>query len=105
MTSAALYPLWILLLRQDAKFVRINLRRLALRNKTAQNPAVAPSGPVVSVTTYGKRIESAYLALESIADGSVLPSRMILWLDESEKLKNLPHSLRRLEDRGLEIKL
>jgi hypothetical protein len=105
MTISPLYPLWLLLLRQDVKFARINLRRLALRNKLARSPVVAPSGPIVSVTTYGKRVRSAYLALESIGDGSVLPSRMILWVDDKSLFQNIPRSLRRLEERGLEIKL
>jgi hypothetical protein len=100
-----LYRVWLLLLRQDVKFARINLHRLTLRNALARNPVVTPGGPVVSITTYGKRVHSAYLALESIADGSALPSRMILWVDERAVLQNLPRSLRRLEERGLEIKL
>ena len=66
---------------------------------------VAPGGPIVSLTTYGKRIETVHLTLESIASGSMLPSRIILWLDNLEAFKNPPRSLRRLQERGLEIKL
>jgi hypothetical protein len=105
MTLFPWYRLWLLVLRQDAKFAGLNLRRLTLRNTTSRKPVVASRGPVVSIATYGKRIRTAYLALESIADGSVLPSRMILWVDDSEVFKNLPDSLRRLEERGLEIKI
>lgn len=60
---------------------------------------------VVSLTTYGKRFESVYLTIESIFHGSVLPSRVILWLDEIDAFNNLPIELQRLKDRGLEIKL
>jgi hypothetical protein len=100
-----LYATWIFLLRQDARFLRINIRRLALRNKIARNPIIAPRSPILSITTYGKRVCSVYLTLESIADGSVRPSRMILWIDDSDVFRSRPRSLRRLEERGLEIKL
>jgi hypothetical protein len=78
---------------------------MARRNRTAKHPIVASRGPIVSLTTHGKRIQTVYLALESIADGSVLPSRIILWLDDADAFNNRPRSLRRLEERGLEIRL
>lgn len=66
---------------------------------------VGKGGPVVSLTTYGKRFETVYLTLESIARGSSLPSRLILWVDEVDRYNSRPDSLRRLEARGLEILL
>jgi hypothetical protein len=93
------------LLRQDVKFARIHVRWLAHRNETVKKPIIALQGPIVSLTTYGRRIDTVYLTLESIANGSLLPSRLILWLDDEEALANCPRSLRRLRDRGLEIKL
>ena len=65
----------------------------------------APGGPVVSVTTHGRRVESVYLAIESIAAGTVLPSRLILWLDDEETRQNLPETVHRLQMRGLEVEL
>lgn len=97
--------IWALLLRQDGKFTRIDLRTLERRNKTEKSLAVAPDGPVVSLTTHGKRIDSVYLTLESIARRSVLPSRIILWLDDLATFRNRPSSLRRLKDRGVEVQL
>jgi hypothetical protein len=35
----------------------------------------------------------------------MLPSRIILWLDNRDAFRNRPRSLRRLEERGLEVKL
>ncbi len=55
---------------------------------------------IVSITTFGKRLNTVYLTLESIASGTKLPKRMILWLDEPVVL---PKSLLRLQCRGLEI--
>ncbi|EMI1819899.1 glycosyltransferase family 2 protein [Klebsiella variicola] len=59
----------------------------------------------VSLTTHGDRITSVHITIESILSGKVLPARIILWLDNENAIKNLPLSLVRLKDRGLEIKL
>jgi len=66
---------------------------------------VAPAGPVVSLTTYGERLKSVHLVIESIAAGMVLPSRLILWVDTADALANPPDELKRQVDRGLEIRL
>lgn len=58
---------------------------------------------MVSLTTFGQRIQTVYLAIESIAAGNVLPSRMILWVPDKELFDLRPASLRRLEERGLEV--
>lgn len=63
------------------------------------------NGIVVSLTTYGKRFDSVYLTIESIFRGEVLPSRVILWLDEEKAFNNIPVELERLKARGLEIKI
>jgi hypothetical protein len=62
-------------------------------------------GPVVSLTTHGERILKVHLAIESVALGHLLPSRIILWLDDSSLFQNLPAPIRRLQDRGLEVLL
>ena len=64
-----------------------------------------PGGPAVSLTTYGKRSKKVYFAIESIASGEVLPSRLILWVDDVALLENLPSTILRLQKRGLEVKL
>jgi hypothetical protein len=43
------------------------------------------------------------LAIESIAQGKLRPSRLILWLDDTSLLQNPPSGIRRLQKRGLEI--
>ena len=96
---------WLFLSRQDTRFTKLNIRRLRLQNVRATSSVVAAEGPVVSLTSYGERVNTVYLAIESIAAGSVLPSRIILWLDDLETLKNRPPSLKRLEARGLEVSL
>jgi hypothetical protein len=78
---------------------------LALKNRYSKSPLTHAEGPVVSLTTYGNRLFKVHLAIESIAQNSVLPSRLILWLDDESALHNLPPGLRRLQARGLEILL
>jgi len=86
--------------------LRVDLMWLKLRNRYSRSPvATGKPGPVVSLTSYDKRIGVVYLAIESIARGHVLPSRMILWLDDLTLLSNLPLPLVRLQKRGLEIRL
>jgi len=79
--------------------------RLALINALSTQPVRDLSSEVVvSLTTYGERSNTVYLAIESIARGSMKPNRLILWIDDLQLLDRLPRSLRRLEARGLEIR-
>jgi hypothetical protein len=80
-------------------------RRLAYLNRLSRRRLSGGPGPVVSLTTYGARTALSFLGIESIARGSLTPSRTILWLDEPEAFRSLPRSLRRLQRRGLEVRL
>lgn len=78
---------------------------LAARNVTATAPVVGMAeGPAVSLTSHGRRIATVHLAIESIAAGTVLPSRLILWLDDADAVANPTPGLRRLVRRGLELR-
>jgi hypothetical protein len=89
------------------KRVYIQWRVWQLNNINRHSAArvVSRGGPVVSLTSYGKRIDTAYLAIESIAGGSLLPSQLILWLDDETRYKSLPITLERLKRRGLTVRL
>lgn len=78
-----------------------------LRNAFSTAPVTGTAEVVVSLTSYGHRVQSVAIAIESIARGSVRPARLILWLDDDEQIEHirLPRSLLRLERRGLEIKI
>ena len=82
----------------------IDLVQLFLINRLGRRPVTEHGGPVVSLTTHGKRSQKVYYAIESIARGNVRPSRLILWIDDEALLKNLPATIRRLQKRGLEVK-
>lgn len=76
------------------------LWRLSL---TTQRAAVAPGGPVVSLTSFGVRARTVAFTIESIAQGEVRPSRLLLWLDEPGLLALPSAMLRRLQRRGVEV--
>jgi hypothetical protein len=82
----------------------IDLVQLFLINRLGRKGVTAPGGPVVSLTTYCKRSETVYYSIESIARGDVRPSRLILWIDDAGLLNNLPATIRRLQNRGLEVR-
>ncbi|MDR3347302.1 MAG: hypothetical protein LBN32_01675 [Helicobacteraceae bacterium] len=85
----------------NGKRYTCHFQRLAATNKS---PIVSSNGEaVVSMTSYGDRINAVHLAIESIAAGNALPKRLILWIDEEEVLRDIPPQLKRLQDRGLEI--
>lgn len=59
---------------------------------------------VISLTTYGKRINNVYLTIESIMRQTVKPNKILLWLANDEfSLKTIPQSLQLQQKRGLEI--
>jgi len=81
------------------------LVRFFMVNRLGKKAATKPGGPVVSLTTYGSRAKLVYFTIESIAAGRLLPSRLILWVDDNELFQNLPNTVRRLQQRGLEVNL
>lgn len=58
---------------------------------------------IVSLTTYGSRINDVYLTIESMLHQTIKPNKIILWLDYSFKNKKLPIVLQKQQERGLEI--
>ncbi|QYF90898.1 hypothetical protein [Arthrobacter sp. PAMC25284] len=76
-----------------------------MRNGVARDAVTGTADVVVSLTSYGDRIHSVAVAIESIGRGTVKPRRLILWLDSRELFEARPESLARLERRGLEVKL
>lgn len=58
---------------------------------------------IVSLTTYGKRLNDVASTIESIMQGSMKPNRIVLWLEEDLKNTVLPITLQQQQKRGLEI--
>jgi DNA-binding beta-propeller fold protein YncE len=86
---------------------KVRLRRrmwpLYLRNRWSKQTILDPSGPVLSLTTHGCRLELVFYAIQSIGTGSRKPSRITLWLQDKDAYLNPPDTLRRLMLVGLEI--
>lgn len=88
-------------------YVRLRIMsRLLLRNLLSTERVTDPqSQVVVSIATQPRRAKIVFLALESIGLGVLKPRRLILCIDNEDLSKNLPKSLRRLTERGLEVRL
>lgn len=60
---------------------------------------------IVSLTSFGTRVDWCGPAIESIMEQTVKPNRIVLWLGhEFDKPYMIPADLRMLEKRGLEIR-
>jgi hypothetical protein len=58
---------------------------------------------VVSLTTYGKRLNEVYLAIETVMQQTMKPNKIVLWLGNDMEKINIPVTLRSQQKRGLEI--
>jgi hypothetical protein len=94
-------------LRKKAKrtWSHLWLAGLRVRNRLSSAPVRGQVPVVVSLTSYGTRVDTVAYAVESIAAGRARPQRLILWLDDPDQFDDRPAALRRLEARGLEVRL
>jgi len=83
----------------------VGLVLLRLRNRFSAVPVLGDAPAMVSLTSYGSRIDTVAFTIESIASGTVRPQRLVLWLDDPQRFAQRPAALRRLERRGLEVRL
>lgn len=58
---------------------------------------------IVSLTTYGRRLNEVASTIESIMQGSLKPNKILLWLEEGMKSDILPITLQCQKKRGLDI--
>ena len=76
-----------------------------IKNRFSNQKVNGDTPVVVSLTTYGKRLQVVYFTIESIGNGRIKPKRLILWIQDEKQYLNLPKNLQRLRERGLEIRL
>jgi hypothetical protein len=105
MISTNIRRMQLALMRQDVKTSGFLLNKLRHYNLLSSQRIVASGGPVVSLTTHGERLHTVYLTIESMGRGRLLPSKLVLWLDNEQSFNERPSSIRRLEERGLEVRL
>lgn len=65
---------------------------------------VAGHEVIVSLTSYSRRVEQVHVTIESLMRQTVKPNRIILWLDDSWNMANIPAALHLQMKRGLEVR-
>jgi hypothetical protein len=78
---------------------------MGLQNVIGRSLVTGDADAIVSLTTYGPRLRTVHLVIESVGAGRVKPRRLILWVDDQAALANPTKALRRLMKRGLEVRL
>lgn len=64
------------------------------------------TGVIVSLTSFPERIDTLWIVIETLLRQTYKPEKIILWLASSqfESIESLPTSLRKLVDKGLDIR-
>ena len=86
-------------------FLEFNYTQMALHSTdlgTSDDVYVPGRQVIVSLTSHGNRILDAYMAIETIMQGTMKPNRIILWLPEHDKVSSC--LLENQVKRGLEIR-
>ncbi|AWB81181.1 glycosyltransferase [Corynebacterium yudongzhengii] len=78
---------------------------LMLDNRLSRRriPQSSPEDVIISLTSHGVRLRHVHLTIESIARGNTT-APIVLWLDDCDYDSEWPPQLRRLVERGLQIK-
>ncbi|TGD84239.1 hypothetical protein BayCH28_26020 [Mycolicibacterium sp. CH28] len=77
---------------------------LRVINLRSRQPVVGACDVDVSLASHGVRVHTVWKTIETIGRGVERPRRVILWLADEAAVKKPPRTLRRLVQRGLEIK-
>ncbi len=91
-------------LRYEAKKLQLINHVLNDTSSGVTSKRYANHDIIVSLTSFGKRINDVAFTIESIMQQSMKANKIILWLDESFLTTALPESLINQQKRGLEIK-
>jgi hypothetical protein len=59
---------------------------------------------IVSLTTYGRRLYDVYLTIETLMRQTLKANKIVLWLEEALKEVDIPLTLTKQQNRGLEIR-
>lgn len=80
------------------------LSTLLNSNKGISSNKLAEYNVVISLTTYGRRLDDVYLTIESLMLGTIKPNRIVLWLEDGLKSHALSSKLKNQIKRGLNIR-
>lgn len=89
---------------QKQKIEQLTTLTMTLSDMGVSFEKVCNEDIVVSLTTFGQRYYDAYVAIESIMQGTVKPNRIILWVSDDLKSVPIPMTLQKQMKRGLEIR-
>jgi hypothetical protein len=81
----------------------LNYSALNCRESGITDEKYADKKIIVSLTTYGKRLNQVYLTIESLMQQSLKPNKIVLWINEDCRNNRLPQFLQQQTKRGLEI--
>lgn len=88
--------------RVDALGLAVHMQ---LRNLVSNDSIIGSANAIVSLTSYGARLRTVHLIIESIGAGTTRPRRLILWVDDPAVLAEPGTALCKLVRRGLELRL
>lgn len=90
--------------------LKYNQKRLYLEDKVLHSKEAGISKDlycdkelIVSLTTYGRRLQDVCFTIESIMQQTLLPNKIVLNLNEKDKDNPLPIALKKQVERGLTI--
>jgi hypothetical protein len=85
--------------------IKLSYRKDTYRKKSISSSVYTAKDVIISLTSFPARINTIHLCIESLLRQSVEPTKIILWLAESQfPRKKIPNSLEKLCDRGVIIK-
>lgn len=103
-----IYGAWNTLVTWSANAVLpLYFKVTAGRRENSLKNVPVEKGVMISLTSFGPRLEKIWLVIEGLLRQKVKPERIVLYLTQSQvpDVEKLPKSLLRLRERGLEIVL
>ena len=100
------YRFWLLMyaILGEIKKILIDTSIIKPHKKCVTGNITTPD-LIVSLTTYGRRVQSVYYTIVSLMRQTMKPDMIILWLDyDNWNESNIPMSLKKLQQQGLTIK-
>ena len=90
--------------RYDSRACYLQEHILYDQSKGTTEKPYFPYQIIISLTTFGRRLDSVAITIESLMQQTLKANKIVLWLDEKQKEREIPLSLQNQEKRGLEIK-
>ena len=84
---------------------QLKMQQLQYNSLFSKESGVNPnSNIIVSLTTFGKYLNTAHIAIESLLEQSLQPKKIVLWISNKICDSDIPEVLKRQQKRGLVIR-